>query len=144
MIASTAGGAKPDLLIVASGATVGEAVKASAELAKQNIRVTIINVVSINKIQKAESAFVRELLTDETPILTVHDAQAHALAHRVEEAINTARQLGKKPGVVLKSLGANISPLSNHVGSGTSEENYRRNQLNAAGITTVALKLLRR
>jgi hypothetical protein len=39
-------------------------------------------------------------------------------------------------------LGANVSPLSNHVGSGTSEENYRRNQLDAAGIVAVSRKLL--
>jgi len=44
----------------------------------------------------------------------------------------------------LKSLGANVSPLSNHVGSGTSEENYRRNQLDAAGITAVAKQILRK
>ena len=64
--------------------------------------------------------------------------------HRVAEAINTARKLGKKPGVILKSLGANVSPLSNHVGSGSSEENYRRNQLDAAGITAVARQLLKK
>ncbi len=136
--------AKPDLLIVASGATVGEAAKASAELAKQNIRVKIVNVISMNKIQKADSAFVRECLPEETPILTVHDAQAHSLAHRVGDAINTARKLGKKPGVILKSLGANVSPLSNHVGSGSTEENYRRNQLDAAGIAAVAKQLLKK
>jgi transketolase len=144
VILDTAGSAKPDLLIVASGATVGEAVKASKDLTAQNIRVKIINVVSINKIQKAESAFVRDQLTDDIPVLTVHDAQAHALGHRVAEAINTARRLGKKPGIILKSLGANVSPLSNHVGSGTSEENYRRNQLDAAGIVAVAKQLLKK
>jgi transketolase len=142
VIANTAGSAKADLLIVASGATVGEAVKAAKELSAQGIRVKVINAVSINKIQKAGSPFVRDYLEDETPILTVHDAEAHALGHRVQEAVNTARKLGKKPGIVLASLGVNISPLSNHVGSGTSEENYRRNQLDAAGIVTVSRKLL--
>src|ERR1019366_8162573 len=91
VMANTAGTAQPDLLIVASGATVGEALKASKDLAAQNIRVKVVNVVSLNTIQKADSVFVREILTDETPILTVHDAQAHALGHRVAEAINTAR-----------------------------------------------------
>jgi transketolase C-terminal domain/subunit len=129
-------------LIVASGAVVGEALKASAELAAKNIHVKVVNVVSLNKIQKADSAFVREVLTQDVPILTVHDAEAHALAHRVAEAINTARRLGQKPGVILKSLGANVSPLSNHVGSGTTEENYRRNQLDAAGIAAVAKQIL--
>ena len=119
--------AKPDLLIVASGATVGESLKAAKTLAAQNIRVKIVNVVSMNKIQKENSAFLRDQLGEETPILTVHDAQAHSLAHRVGDAINTARLRGRKPGVILKSLGANVSPLSNHVGSGTTEENYRRN-----------------
>ncbi len=138
------GSGKADLLIIASGATVAEAIKASKDLVAQGIKVKVVNVVSINKIQKADSAFVREQLDEETPILTVHDAEAHALGHRVAEAINTARKLGKKPGIILKSLGANVSPLSNHVGSGTSEENYRRNQLDAAGITAVAKQLLKK
>jgi transketolase len=135
---------KPDLLIVASGATVGESLKASQSLAAQNIQVRVVNVVSLNKIQKADSVFVRDQLTDNVPVLTVHDAQAHTLGHRVAEAINTSRRLGKKPGIILKSLGANVSPLSNHVGSGTSEENYRRNQLDAAGIAAVAKQLLKK
>jgi transketolase len=139
-----AGSGPADLLIIASGATVAEAVKAGKELVAQGIRVKIVNVVSLNKIQKADSAFVREQLDEETPILTVHDAEAHALGHRVAEAINTARRLGRKPGILLKSLGVNVSPLSNHVGSGTSEENYRRNQLDAAGITAVVRQLLKK
>ena len=138
------GSGKVDLLIIASGATVAESIKASSDLAAQGIKVKVVNVVSINKIQKAASAFVRDQLDDETPILTVHDAEAHALGHRVAEAINTARKEGRKPGIILKSLGANVSPLSNHVGSGTSEENYRRNQLDAAGITAVARQLLKK
>jgi transketolase len=144
LIADTAGSAKADLLIVASGATVGEAVKASADLAAKKIRVKVVNVVSLNKIQKAGSAFIRDALTDGTPVLTVHDAQAHTLAHRVGEAINQARLEGKKPGMILKSLGANVSPLSNHVGSGTTEENYRRNQLDAAGIAAAAKQILKK
>ena len=144
VMADTAGAARPDLVIVASGATVGESVKASAELAAQKIRVRIINVVSLNKIQKTGSAFLRDGLPEETPILTVHDAQPHALAHRVAEAINQARLAGKKPGMILKSLGANVSPLSNHVGSGTTEENYRRNQLDAAGIIATVKQILKK
>ncbi len=139
-----AGSGKADLLIIASGATVSESVQAGKTLAAQGIKAKIVNVVSLNKIQKADSAFVREQLDDETPILTVHDAEAHALGHRVAEAINEARKQGRKPGIILKSLGANVSPLSNHVGSGTSEENYRRNQLDAAGITAVAKQLLKK
>jgi transketolase len=142
VIADTSGGAKPDLVIVASGATVGEAIKATTQLAGLKIR--IINVVSINKIQKSGSAFIRDGLPEETPILTVHDAQPHALAHRVAEAINQARLDGKKPGMILKSLGANVSPLSNHVGSGTTEENYRRNLLDAAGIVATVKQILKK
>lgn len=130
-----------DLIIVASGATVAEAVKASKELLISGTRVKVINVVSMNKIQISGSAFIRDL-GEKTPIVTAHDAQAHALAHRVAEAINTARKEGKNPGVILHSLGANVSPLVNDVGSGTSEENYRRNKLDAAGILATAKKLL--
>ena len=131
-------------MIVASGATVAEAVKASKELSGQGVRVKVINVVSINKIQKAGSAFIRDGLDDGTPILTVHDAEAHALSHRVLEAINSARTQGKKPGMVLASLGVNISTISTQVGSGSSEENYRRNQLDAAGIAAVARQILKK
>jgi transketolase C-terminal domain/subunit len=131
-------------LIVASGATVGEAIKASVALAAQKVRVKVVNVVSLNRIQQADSTFIRDMLTDGTPVLSVHDAQPHALGHRVAEAINQARRLGRKPGILLKSLGANVSPLSTHVGSGTTEENYRRNQLDAAGIAAVAKQLLKR
>jgi transketolase len=144
VIADTAGPAAPDLVIVASGATVGESIKAAAQLSAGKIRVRVINVVSLNKIQKADSAFLRDALPDGTPLLTVHDAQAHTLGHRVAEAINTARRLGKKPGVILQSLGANVSPLSNHVGSGTTEENYRRNQLDAAGIAATVKQILKK
>ena len=59
-------------------------------------------------------------------------------------APHAARRLGKKPGIILKSLGANVSPLSYHVGSGTTEENYRRNQLDAAGITIVVRQILKK
>ena len=133
-----------DILLVASGATVGESWKAAQALAAQGIRAKVINVVSLNKIQRENSTFVRQYLEDGVPILTAHDAEAHALGHRVMEAVNTARKLGKKPGMVLASLGANVSPLSNHVGSGSSEENYRCNQLDAAGIAAVARQLLKK
>ncbi len=133
-----------DILLVACGATVCESLKAAQTLAAEGIRAKVVNVVSLNTIQRESSTFVREYLEDGVPILTVHDAEAHALGHRVMDAVNTARKLGKKPGIVLASLGANVSPLSNHVGSGTSEENYRRNQLDAAGITAVARRLLKK
>ncbi len=132
-----------DLIIAASGATVAESIKAAQDLAVSGIRVNVINVVSLNKIQKSGSSFLRDL-EDGVPVLTVHDAQAHALAHRVAEAINTARKEGRKPGVILKSLGANVSPLARDVGSGSTEENYRRNRLDAAGIMATAKQLLAR
>jgi len=135
---------KSDIQIVASGATVSESLKAAQTLAAEGIRARVVNVVSINKIQRAASAFVREDLEDETPILTVHDAEPNALGHRVKDAVNTARQLGRKAGIVLKSLGANITPLANFVGSGTTEENYRRNQLDAAGIAQTVRDLLKK
>jgi transketolase len=135
---------KPDMIVVASGATVLEALQAGKQLAAEGIRVKLINVVSINKIQRSASGFVREYLDDETPILTVHDAEPNALGHRVKDAVNTARELGRKPGIVLRSLGANITPKAAFVGSGSSEENYRRNQLDAAGIATVVKQLLKK
>ncbi len=138
------GSGKTDLLVIASGATVSEAIKAGTELAVQGIKIKVVNVVSLNKIQKEDSAFIRDQLDDETPILTVHDAQAHTLGNRVTDAVNNARKIGHKPGIVMKSLGANVSPLSNHVGSGTSEENYRRNLLDAAGIVATAKQILKK
>lgn len=135
---------KPDLLIIASGATVLEAVKAAQQLGSEGTCAKVVNVVSINKIQKATSAFVRDSLDEETPIITVHDAEPNALGHRVKDAVNTARLNGRKPGIVVRSLGVNISPLAAHVGSGTSEENYKRNQLDAAGIIDVARQVLKK
>jgi len=139
----TATAQKPQIILVASGATVLEAIKAAQSLTGKGITVKVINAVSINKISRATAPFVREFLDDETPIITVHDAEPNALGHRVKDAVNTARLLGRHPGVVLKTLGVNISPLSNHVGSGTNEENYRRNEIDAAGIEKNVLELLK-
>jgi transketolase len=133
---------KADVILVASGATVAEAIKAAQSLAGKGITAKVINVVSLNKISRSTAPFVREFLDDETPIITVHDAEPNALGHRVKDAVNAARLLGRKPGIVLKTLGVNISPLSNHVGSGTNEENYRRNQIDAAGIEQTVLSLV--
>ena len=103
----------------------------------------MINVVSINKIQKPNSAFLQSL-SDNLPIITVHDAEPNTLAHRVQEAINTARKLGRNPGIVMKTLGVNVSPRSNHVGSGSTEENYRRNLLDTAGIVKTLRDVLKK
>ncbi len=130
------------VILVSSGAVVSEAVKAAQTLSGEGFRAKVVNVVSINKIQRAENPFVKEYLEDNVPIITAHDAEPNALGHRVKDAVNTARQLGRKPGIVMKSLGVNISPLENHVGSGTAEENYRRNSLDAAGIAATIRTIL--
>jgi len=132
-----------DVILVVSGATVLEGLKAAEQLGPQGIQVRVINVVSLNKIQKADSAFLKSL-KDNLPIVTAHDAEPHALSHRVQEAINTARKQGRQPGIVMKTLGVNVSPRSSHVGSGTSEENYRRNQLDAAGIEQAIKDVLKK
>jgi transketolase len=130
------------IIIVASGATVQESLKAAQQLLAEGITAKVINVVSLNKIYKPTSPFVTEQLDDKLPIITVHDAEPNALGHRVKEAVNTARQIGRQPGIVMRSLGVNITPLAAHVGSGTSEENYHRNQLDAAGIVAVLKQVL--
>lgn len=144
LVPTGAAAGKTDILLVASGATVHESLKAAQQLSSAGIRAKVINVVSINKIQKPTSTFVKDLLEDEVPLLTIHDAEPNALGHRVKDAVNTARLNGRKPGVVLHSLGVNITPLAAHVGSGTSEENYRRNQLDAAGIVAAVKQLLKK
>lgn len=133
----------PSAILVVSGATVSEGLKAAEQLAGQGIQVKVINVVSINKIQTPQSSFLK-LLDDALPIVTAHDAEPYALSHRVLEATNTARQQGRQPGLVKKALGVNVSPRSNHVGSGTSEENLRRNQIDAAGIAQALRSVLQK
>jgi transketolase len=135
---------KADLLIIASGATVHEALNAGQQLAGTGIKARVVNVISINKIQKSDNPFVTEYLEDAVPILTVHDAEPNALGDRVKDAVNTARQLGRQPGVVLRSLGADANPLASHIGSGSTEENYRRNHLDAAGIAETARQILKK
>ncbi len=134
---------KPDLIIVASGAVVLESLQAAEQLAAQGIRTKLINVVSLNKIPQPGAAFL-SLLDDNVPLLTVHDAEPYALSHRVEEAINTLRKQGRQPGIVQRILGVNVSPRSNHVGSGSTEENYRRNQLDAVGIARAIKEVLKK
>lgn len=134
---------KADVILVASGATVAEAFKAAQSLAGKGVQAKVINAVSINKISRTTSAFVREFLDEETPIITVHDAEPNALGHRVKDAVNAARLAGRKPGIVVKTLGANITPRANHVGSGTNEENYRRNLLDAAGIEKTVTEVVK-
>jgi len=140
-VVPTRAAGKPKLIVVASGATVHSAVQAANELADAGTPVKVINVVRLNTIQRADSPFLA-LLDDNTPILTVHDAQPHTLGHRVAEAINTARKAGKNPGVILKMLGADVSPLRTTVGSGTTEENYRRNKLDAAGVSATIRQVI--
>ena len=133
-------------MVVTSGATVHEAVKAAQQPSSgEGLRVKVINVVSLNKIQKPEGPFVREYLEDNLPIITVHDAEPNALGHRVKDAVNSARMIGRKPGITsMQSLGVNLTPYENHVGSGTNEENYKRNQLDAAGIVAALKKIISR
>lgn len=138
------GSGRADILIVASGATVHEALKAREGLAREGIRAKVVNVVSLNKIHRPDSSFVRQYLEDETPILTVHDAEPNALGHRVKDAVNTARQLGRRPGIVQRCLGADITPRAARVGSGSSEENYRRNHLDASGIAETVKQILQK
>lgn len=130
------------LILVASGAVVLQAVQAAEQLAAQGIPVKVINVVSLNKIQNPTSAFVRDYLEDHLPILTAHDAEPGALGRRVKDAVNAARQLGRSPGVVVRCLGVDVSPNAKHVGSGSTEENYRRNQIDAAGIAAAIRQAL--
>ncbi|MFA5975379.1 MAG: transketolase C-terminal domain-containing protein [Elusimicrobiota bacterium] len=143
VIPSSAAG-KSDILLVASGATVSEAVKAQAQLAQQGIKATVINVVSLNKIHRPNSTFVKDYLENDVPLLTVHDAEPNALGHRVKDAVNTARLLGRRPGIVMRCLGADPSPRAAHIGSGTTEENYRRNHLDAAGIVETVKQILKK
>ncbi|MBI4375358.1 MAG: hypothetical protein HY549_02800 [Elusimicrobia bacterium] len=133
----------PDLILVASGATVGESIKAALALGKEGVQVKVINVVSLNRIASAESDFIKEL-NQEVPVITAHDAEPNALGHRVKDAINTARTRGLKPGHVAACLGADASPRGSRTGSGSTEENYRRNRLDAAGIASAIRKALRR
>jgi transketolase len=143
LVAGSASG-KADLCLIASGATVFEAAKAMEALTKEGLRAKVVNVVSLNRIQRPGSTFVTQYLEDETPLLTVHDAEPNALGDRVKDAVNAARLAGRRPGVVLACLGANITPKGTFVGSGTSEENYRRNSLDAAGIVSTAKRLLKK
>ncbi len=132
-----------DVILVVSGGVVLGAIQAAEQLAPQGIQVKVINVVSLNKIQKPNSAFLKSL-NDNLPIVTVHDAEPNTLAHRVQEAINTARLAGRKPGMVVKTVGVNVSPRSNHVGSGSTEENYRRNRLDTAGIVQTLREVIKK
>lgn len=134
---------KSNLILVASGAVVHEALKAAEALATDGLTIKVINVVSLNKIQRPDSSFVREYLEDHVPLITVHDAEPNALGHRVKDAVNTARQMGRQPGIVVQTLGVNVSPLATYVGSGSSEENYRRNHLDAAGLVLTIRQTLR-
>jgi transketolase len=136
------GPGKQDAILVASGAVASEAVKAAEQLAAQGIRVKVINVVSLNKIQSPDGPFVREYLEDQVPIVTAHDAEPNALGHRVKDAVNAARLIGRAPGVVARTLGVNFSSKAHHVGSGSTEENYRRNQIDAAGIAAAIRQIL--
>jgi len=139
-----ASGAASHLILACSGAVVHEALKAAQQLLQEGRRVKVINVVSLNKIQRPENPFVREYLEDGVPILTAHDAEPNALGHRVKDAVNAARLIGRHPGAVARSLGVDISPLHARVGSGSSEENYRRNQLDAAGIADAIRQILKK
>ncbi|OGR93418.1 MAG: hypothetical protein A2992_03640 [Elusimicrobia bacterium RIFCSPLOWO2_01_FULL_59_12] len=138
-----AAGGKPEIIVAASGAVVPEALKAAEQLAGQGLRVKVINVVSLNKIQKPGSAFLASL-DDHAPVVTAHAAEPYALGHRVAEAINTARRMGRQPGILQRSLGVNVTPRARYVGSGTTEENYRRNRLDAAGIAQTIQDVLKK
>ena len=120
-----------DLIIVATGGTVAHALAASRDLEQERgLKVKVINVVSLNKIDNDGNPF-QGYLEDGVPIVTVCDASPKVLENPVLRATNAARKSGRNPGIV-HAHGATI------LGSATWKKMQEINGIDASGIKAFA------
>ncbi len=122
--------AEDELTIVASGTTVGEALKAADELAKDNIAVKVVDCYCINPIDK-NTLFKCLQETKQQIVITVEDHFEHGgLGDFVTAALNAPDMQVKKMAV------KNISR------SGTKEELLHHAEIDAAAIVIKVKSLL--
>ena len=128
------GNGRNDLIIVATGATVNNALKASEALERQGKKVKVINVVSINRIGNKGNPFLG-YLEDGVPIITVHDAYPGVLKDSVLSAGNAVKEKGVNIGIVYP-IGAT------KLGSASWQDLYAINGLDKRGIEKTARKVM--
>lgn len=129
-VLSDPGKGKNDLIIIATGGTVNNALEASQELKSEGYNVKVINVVSLNKIDNEGNPFAT-YLEDGVSIITVCDAYGKVLENPVLRAINEARKKGANPGTV-HAKGVTI------LGSAPWKKMHELNKLDVKGIKVAA------
>jgi len=135
-VLSDPGKGNNDLIMVSAGAMTFRALAASQQLKKQGYKVKVVNIVSINKIDNENNPF-QGYLEDNTPILSLVDANSKVLENPILRASNKARKsLGINPGLVY-SKGIAI------IGSASPEDLYQLNELDSSAIKTTAEKILK-
>jgi len=119
-----------DLTIVASGGTVGPAVKAAAMLAEGGVSARVINIHTIKPI---DVDLLAKAARETKRILTVEDHQiTGGLGGAVVEAIADVAPVRVKRHGIPDVFGE----------SGTAEDLYRHFKIDAAGIAAVAKQLV--
>ena len=119
-----------DLTIVASGGTVGPAVKAAAMLAEDGVSARVINIHTIKPI---DVELLAKAARETKRILTVEDHQiTGGLGGAVVEAIADVAPARVKRHGIPDVFGE----------SGTAEDLYRHFKIDAAGIAQVAKQLV--
>lgn len=126
---------KPDVVLIVSGATASEAVKAAKQLKEQDGRsAVVINIVSITRAYRNKEYFVSllaSLKAQNVPIITVQDALPQILGGLVGEMI-TQVPMPKVNGVVIP-LG-----VADYATSAPGPELYEKYKINAKGIYATA------
>jgi transketolase len=133
---------KPDITLVATGATVSEAIQAAENLKAEGKTAVVINVVSISKTGERGSEFaklLKESRAQNVPIITVQDAIADTLERLIAAAI-------KKPDA--PAINGRITALGvpklleddaeRKLVSGNAKDLYRKYGIDAEGIKASA------
>lgn len=74
---------EPDLTVVASGLTVGSALKAANILKKENVLVRVMNIINHNGLDQSFA----KMISDQKPLLTVYNGHASVLQANVAKIL---------------------------------------------------------
>ena len=124
--------AKPNVVIMASGASVSYALHAADELAKEKCTAKVIDVTNIDELEQ-ESFY--KLVPDDRCIVTVHDASPNVLGHAVSKALTNLRS--KNCSRIL-SLG-----IQGFGESGKIPELYAKHGIDVAGIIKACREVMK-
>ncbi len=121
----------PQALLLGSGAGVSIALESAALLEKENIPVTVIDIISLSHLNS--DAF-RAIIPENIPLFTVHDAHHKILAREIAYSLAQIGQANKIISFGMQEFGE----------SGTIAELYRKQRMNASTIAEAVQKAVKK